>query len=89
MKEKAFLSGVFFSDILIIFFGFFRGGIFSSSRQAPAGTFKAGNRLLRRIMAMYREDAVAYNTLVLAEELSQRLYDADGERRHKAIVGIF
>ena len=48
--------------------------------QAPAGTLKIGGRLLRRIMAMYRDDAVASSSLVLAEELSQRLYDADSER---------
>lgn len=39
-----------------------------------------GGRVLRRIMGMYQDDAVASNTLVLAQELSQRLYDADCER---------
>ncbi|CAM9895660.1 unnamed protein product [Ascophyllum nodosum] len=47
------------------------------TNPAPAGTLKIGGRLLRRIMAMYRDDAVASSSLVLAEELSQRLYDAD------------
>ena len=36
-------------------------------------------RLLRRIMDMYKDDAVASNIHVLSEELSQRLFDADGE----------
>ena len=36
-------------------------------------------RLLRRIMDMYKDDAVSSNILVLSEELSQRLFDADGE----------
>ena len=42
-----------------------------------------GGRLLRRVMGMYRDDAVASNSMVLAEELSQRLFDADGEPRYR------
>lgn len=42
---------------------------------------KVGGRLLRRVMGMYKDDAVDASVSVLAEELSQRLYDADGELR--------
>ena len=42
---------------------------------------KMGSRLLRRVMGMYKDDAVTSNSKVLAEELSQRLFDADGETR--------
>ncbi|CAM9488125.1 unnamed protein product, partial [Laminaria digitata] len=44
---------------------------------SPTGTMKMGARLLRRVMGMYRDDAVSSNSMVLAEELSQRLFDAD------------
>lgn len=47
--------------------------------QAPEGTLKVGGRLLRRVMGMYKDDAVVSNSAVLAQELSQRLFDADGE----------
>eukprot|EP00903_Cladosiphon_okamuranus_P017316 g15955.t1 len=44
---------------------------------SPAGTLKMSCRLLRRIMDMYKDDAVSSNIHVLSEELSQRLFDAD------------
>ncbi|CAM9773404.1 unnamed protein product, partial [Hapterophycus canaliculatus] len=47
------------------------------TNPSPAGTLKMSSRLLRRIMDMYKDDAVASNILVLSEELSQRLFDAD------------
>lgn len=47
--------------------------------QSPAGTLKMSCRLLRRKMDMYKDDAVSSNIHVLSEELSQRLFDADGE----------
>ncbi|CAM9147700.1 unnamed protein product [Ectocarpus sp. 12 AP-2014] len=47
------------------------------TNPSPAGTLKMSSRLLRRVMDMYKNDAVSSNILVLSEELSQRLFDAD------------
>ncbi|CAM9702799.1 unnamed protein product [Pylaiella littoralis] len=44
---------------------------------SPEGTLKMSSRLLRRVMDLYKSDAVASNIHVLSEELSQRLFDAD------------
>lgn len=52
------------------------------SGQSPPGTLRVGARLLRRMMDMYRSDAAGYNELVLAEELSERLFETRGESQH-------
>lgn len=44
---------------------------------APAGTLKMSWRLLRRVMGIHKDDAVASNRLVLAEELAQNMLKAD------------